>query len=148
MRAWLLVALVLIGVGSPALAQDADVAPIAKPHLAEAPVPPPDSNVAPFYASHPGTLVWLRDANTRAVATKLVDILKRAPIDGLADGPQLAESVQAMIYPEGTRARSGELAPFKPIGTVTLLKEAPGGRSSSVLSPKLTPSTGRFIAWT
>ena len=97
MRAWLLVALVLIGAGSPALAQDADVAPIAKAHLAEAPAPPPDSNVAPFYASHPGTLVWLRDANTRAVATKLVDILKRAPIDGLADGPQLAESVQAAI---------------------------------------------------
>ena len=97
MRAWLLVALVLIGAGSPALAQDADVAPIAKPHVAEAPAPPPDSNVAPFYASHPGTLVWLRDANTRAVAAKLVDVLKRAPIDGLADGPQLAESVQAAI---------------------------------------------------
>ncbi|HWC56594.1 MAG TPA: L,D-transpeptidase family protein [Sphingomicrobium sp.] len=97
MRASLLVASVLIGAGSPALAQDADVAPIAKAHVAEAPAPPPDSNVAPFYASHPGTLVWLRDANTRAVAAKLVDILKRAPIDGLADGPQLAEGVQAAI---------------------------------------------------
>jgi murein L,D-transpeptidase YcbB/YkuD len=97
MRAWLLVGSLLIGAASPALAQDADVAPIAKPHLAETPAPPPDSNVAPFYTSHPGTLVWLRDANTRAVAAKLVDILKRAPIDGLADGPQLAESVQAAI---------------------------------------------------
>lgn len=33
--------------------------------------------------------------------------------------------VSAVIYPEGTRARSGELAPFKPVGTLTLLKEAP-----------------------
>jgi len=100
MRAWLLfIASISIGASAPALAQDADVAPtpVAKPHLAEAPAPPPDSNVAPFYASHPGTLVWLRDANTRAVAAKLVDILKRAPIDGLADGPILAESVQAAI---------------------------------------------------
>ena len=99
MRAWQFwIASALISLGAPALAQDSDVAPTpVKPHLAEAPAPPPDSNVAPFYASHPGTLVWLRDANTRAVAAKLVDILKRAPIDGLADGPQLAESVQAAI---------------------------------------------------
>jgi len=33
--------------------------------------------------------------------------------------------VSAVIYPEGTRARSGELAPFKPVGTLALLKEAP-----------------------
>lgn len=37
----------------------------------------------------------------------------------------IAHGVSAVIYPEGTRARGGELAPFKPIGTVTLLKEAP-----------------------
>lgn len=33
--------------------------------------------------------------------------------------------VSAVIYPEGTRARSGQLAPFKPVGTLALLKEAP-----------------------
>ncbi|MBM4245474.1 MAG: 1-acyl-sn-glycerol-3-phosphate acyltransferase [Deltaproteobacteria bacterium] len=36
-----------------------------------------------------------------------------------------AHGVSAVIYPEGTRARNGELAPFKPIGTLALLKEAP-----------------------
>jgi 1-acyl-sn-glycerol-3-phosphate acyltransferase len=36
-----------------------------------------------------------------------------------------ARGVSAVIYPEGTRARSGALAPFKPIGTVTLLQQAP-----------------------
>jgi hypothetical protein len=80
-------------------AQDADVAPVpvAKPVVAEAPAPPPDSNVAPFYAAHPGTLVWLRDPGTRAAAAKLVDILKRSPIDGFVDGPQLAQTVETAI---------------------------------------------------
>jgi len=33
--------------------------------------------------------------------------------------------VSAVIYPEGTRARMGEMKPFKPAGAVTLLKAAP-----------------------
>jgi len=33
--------------------------------------------------------------------------------------------VSAMIFPEGTRARVGELAPFRPAGTLALLEEAP-----------------------
>jgi 1-acyl-sn-glycerol-3-phosphate acyltransferase len=37
----------------------------------------------------------------------------------------VAYGCSAVIYPEGTRARSGELAPFKPVGTVTLLMAAP-----------------------
>lgn len=37
----------------------------------------------------------------------------------------VAYGCSAVIYPEGTRARGGELGPFKPVGTVTLLKEAP-----------------------
>jgi len=84
---------------APAQAQDADVAPtsVGRPVVAEAPAPPPDSNVAPFYAAHPATLVWLRDADSRAAAAKLVPILKRAPIDGFADGPQLAETVEVAL---------------------------------------------------
>jgi len=37
----------------------------------------------------------------------------------------MERGVSAVIYPEGTRARGGELAPFKPVGTLALLKEAP-----------------------
>jgi 1-acyl-sn-glycerol-3-phosphate acyltransferase len=33
--------------------------------------------------------------------------------------------VSAVIFPEGTRARRGELGPFKPRGTLELLKAAP-----------------------
>jgi L,D-transpeptidase YcbB len=85
----------------PALAQEADVAPVpvkapSQPP-AVAPAPAPDSDVAPFYAAHADILVWLKDADSRAAAAKLVDILKRAPIDGLADGPTLAATVEAAI---------------------------------------------------
>ena len=36
-----------------------------------------------------------------------------------------AGGVSAMIFPEGTRARAGELGRFKPAGTLALLEEAP-----------------------
>ena len=87
------------GLAAPALAQDADVAPVAviKPAPVTAPAPVVDSDVAPFYAAHPGTLVWLRDADSRAAAAKLVDIFKHAPIDGLASGPALASSVETAL---------------------------------------------------
>ena len=83
---------------APVQAQD-DVAPVAmaKPAVAVQPAAVADSNLAPFYAAHPDTLVWLRDADSKAAAAKLVEILKRAPIDGLADGPTLASSVEAAL---------------------------------------------------
>ncbi|HEV8406389.1 MAG TPA: L,D-transpeptidase family protein, partial [Sphingomicrobium sp.] len=98
-RLSLLAAAAAFSLAAPALAQDADVAPLAAPKPAPAPAPSPvvDSDVAPFYAAHPGTLVWLRDLNSRVAAAKLVDILKHAKIDGLAQGPALASSVEAAI---------------------------------------------------
>jgi murein L,D-transpeptidase YcbB/YkuD len=100
MRAWALwVSAAAIGAAAPALAQDADVAPApaVAPAVTAAPAPIVSSDVAPFYASHPATLVWLKDADTRAAAAKLVEVLKRAPIDGLADGPALAASVETAL---------------------------------------------------
>ena len=90
--------LAAIALAAPVQAQDADVAPaaVAKP-VAAAPAPVADHDVAPFYAARPGTLVWLKDADSRAAAAKLVTILKRAPIDGLAEGPALASSVEAAL---------------------------------------------------
>jgi murein L,D-transpeptidase YcbB/YkuD len=100
MRAWALwVSAAAMGAAAPALAQDADVAPapVVAPAVAAAPAPVLSSDVAPFYAAHPTTLVWLKDADTRAAAAKLVEVLKRAPIDGLADGPALASSVETAL---------------------------------------------------
>ena len=99
MRRWGLL-LAALALAAPAPAQEADVAPtlVAKPAPAVPALPPPDSNVAPFYARHPGTLVWLRDADSRAgAAAKLVELLKHSAIDGFADGPALAERSRPAI---------------------------------------------------
>jgi murein L,D-transpeptidase YcbB/YkuD len=89
----------LVPLSAPAAAQD--VAPPAvapsTAAVAAAPARPADSNVEPFYASRPGMLLWLRSADTRAAAAKLPEILRRATLDGLADGPALAASVEAAI---------------------------------------------------
>lgn len=104
-RLSLLATAAALGLAAPALAQEADVAPtaVARPAPPPAPAPVADSDVLPFYAAHPGTLVWLRDVDSRVAAAKLVDIFKRAPIDGLAQGPALASSVEAAIA-SGTAA--------------------------------------------
>ena len=97
-RLSLLIGAAAIAAGAPVAAQD-DVAPTPVAHAPSvaAPAPVADSNVAPFYAARAGAPVWLADADSRAAAAKLVDILKRAPIDGLADGPALASSVEAAL---------------------------------------------------
>jgi murein L,D-transpeptidase YcbB/YkuD len=99
LRLSLLLTATALGLSAPAMAQDADVAPTRPVQQAApvAPTPVADSNVAPFYAAHPGTLVWLRDVNSRVAAAKLVEIFKRAPIDGFADGPALAASIETAL---------------------------------------------------
>jgi 1-acyl-sn-glycerol-3-phosphate acyltransferase len=57
----------------------------------------------------------LIDRNDRESAVKAIDKLAREVVDN---------GFSAVIYPEGTRARSGELAHFKPAGTVALLMQA------------------------
>ncbi len=89
-----------IAAASPALAQD--TAPVPAPAAVEAaPAPAPliatDSGVESFYATHGQTLVWFRDAATREAAAKLPAILRRAPLDGLDDGPELAAGVEAAL---------------------------------------------------
>ena len=56
-----------------------------------------DPAVTPYYTAHPGTLLWLGSADTRAAAAKLPAILRRATLEGLADGPTLAEGVEAAL---------------------------------------------------
>ena len=48
----------------------------------------------------------------------------QAEIRALGERAQ-ARGVSAVIYPEGTRSRRGELGAFKPAGTITLLNAAP-----------------------
>ena len=99
MRRWTLLLAFAGLLAAPLQAQEMDVAPIP---LRSAPrtfvfADPPDTNVEPYYAAHPGTLVWLRNADTRAAAAELVALLRNAQVDGFTDGPMLVAGVQAAI---------------------------------------------------
>jgi len=57
----------------------------------------PPSPIDAFYAARSQSPVWLKDYATRSAATALASILRNADLDGLADGPQLADGVEAAI---------------------------------------------------
>lgn len=134
----------------PATAQD-DVAP-APPAPAQSLAPAPVSvpslgpsaaalaariSVDAYYSAHANQLIWLRDATTRSAAVKLPAILRRAPLDGLTDGPSLATSVEAALV-------AGQLADDKTISAAwlryvqALNKPVPG---MSYGDPALNPKT-------
>ena len=98
-----------IALAAPLHAQDAAApaandAPAPAANLAPAsaivvPAPPvvSDVGVDAYYAAHPGTLLWLGSADARSAAAKLPELLRQAPIDGLADGPSLAAAVEGAL---------------------------------------------------
>jgi hypothetical protein len=88
----------MVFAGVPAHAQDPTAA-VAAPAVAPSAAPSSsvDPAVATYYALRPGAQVWFRDADTRTAAMKLPTILRRAAIDGLAEGPALAAGVEAAI---------------------------------------------------
>ena len=67
---------------------------------------PSSSAVADFYTKHRAAPMWFRGAAATPAALRLVGILKRAHLDGLASGPQLATQAEAAI----ARAASGQAA--------------------------------------
>ena len=93
-----LLAVTALGTAVGAQAQDVAPVPVKTPSGAAAlPIPIVDSNVAPFYAARPETLIWLNSVDSRAATAKLIEILKRSPIDGLVEGPALAATVEAAL---------------------------------------------------
>ncbi len=93
----------LMVVASPALA----VTPGA-PTSAGAFVPasPAASAVASFHASRNNAPLWTANGTARPAATRLIEHLRQAPIDGLASGPHLANQAQAAL----TAAQGGNPA--------------------------------------
>jgi murein L,D-transpeptidase YcbB/YkuD len=92
-----------------ASAQAQDVAPMPTRQVAPAP-PQAPVNPAPsaaalasriavdaYYSAHANPLIWFRDGVSRAAAAKLPAILRRSTLDGFADGPVLAASVEAAL---------------------------------------------------
>jgi murein L,D-transpeptidase YcbB/YkuD len=75
----------------------------------KAPPPPPPAPVIPqvhsgdagidafYYFDRSGAPLWLRDDAGRQAGARLTEVLDRAAIDGLAEGPQLAAKVRAAL---------------------------------------------------
>jgi 1-acyl-sn-glycerol-3-phosphate acyltransferase len=84
----------------------------------------------PKYVSKRELSHWIPSIsyNLRRGGNALIDRADRAQaveaIRELGERAQ-ARGVSVVIYPEGTRSRAGELKPFKPGGTITLLQAAP-----------------------
>ena len=82
------------------------------PELAPTPVAalaaPGDSAVGAaverFYAQHADAPLWLKAGPASPAAAALVQTLRRAPLDGLYAGPQLADEIQAALAAATDRA--------------------------------------------
>ena len=91
-----------------ALATSAFSAPATSFAAVQAPSPPilsgPSASnaVEAFYVRRGEAKLWFRDAQTTAAAAVLPTILRRAPLDGLADGPRLAAEVESAIIAAST----------------------------------------------
>lgn len=87
----------LAAAASPAAARGKKpVAPPAPPAVA-VPALPSGAAVVRFYEARARAPIWLKGGTSSAAAQQLVGILKRAPLDGLAEGPQLAAQAQAAM---------------------------------------------------
>ncbi len=87
---------------APALAQT--TAPAA-PAIGSVAVPA-DGAIAAFYETYGARPIWFRSGVDNAAIGELIAILRRAPFDGFAAGPQLADQVQAAV----AQAHSGNAA--------------------------------------
>jgi L,D-transpeptidase YcbB len=68
--------------------------------------PSADQAVNAFYASRSGAPLWLRSGADSAAARALIEILERAPLDGLESGPAFAARAEALI----ASAQTGDAA--------------------------------------
>ena len=96
--AGLFTAAALLCAPSPAAAQDwADASPHLSPALVTVSHLPASPEVDEFYRLRANSPIWFRDSASLEAAKRLPAILRRAPLDGLADGPELARRVEAAI---------------------------------------------------
>lgn len=93
-------ALAALAVPASANAQAAPAAAIAQPAVLQA-----HDDIARFYTASNNAPIWFRSGQAEAGPT-LVNILRRAPIDGFSRGPQLASDVEAAL----AKAQTGDPA--------------------------------------
>jgi len=90
----------LLGLALPAYAATSSELPGAANYDSSA-----DQAVNAFYAARGGAPLWLKAGND-AGARELIDVLQRAPLDGMANGPAIAAQAQALM----ARAGAGDVA--------------------------------------
>ena len=56
-----------------------------------------------YYAAHGNAPIWLKQGPASAGAMALIQTLRRAPLDGLFSGPQMADEIQAALATAGDR---------------------------------------------
>src|SRR5688500_2703857 len=87
-----MIAAALLGGASPAGAQPASAN--LTPALVTAARLPATPAVNAYYRLSGNTPIWLKDSASAEAAKLLPRILERAPVDGLANGPELARMVE------------------------------------------------------
>src|SRR5215210_1245925 len=92
-----LIAAALLCAASPALAQPAPASADLSPALVTVPPLPSTPAVNAYYQLSGNAPIWLKDAASAEAAKLLPAILERAPLDGLANGPDLARMVEDAI---------------------------------------------------
>jgi len=122
----------------------------ARKRPAPAPVAAAPVRVAPsdpieaFYFRHNDAPLWLRNASTRVGAERLSAVLKRSPIDGFNQGPQLAAQIDAALAQAAANpaaAKAAEIAISRAfVSYAQYLKTPPQGMifGYDVLKPQNT----------
>ena len=67
------------------------------PAQAALPLVLPSDPVEAYYVTHGNAPIWLRSPDSRAAAAQLPMLLRRAQVEGLSDGPQLAAQVEQAL---------------------------------------------------
>ena len=91
----------LMGLSMPAVAATSPELPGAATYDIAA-----DQAVNAFYASRGNAPLWLRGGSESSAAREFINILQRAPLDGMASGPATAAQAQALL----ARAAAGDPA--------------------------------------
>jgi murein L,D-transpeptidase YcbB/YkuD len=107
---------------------------------------PVSSAVTAYYNSWRTAPIWFQGGSPKSAAGQLVGILRRAPFDGLAIGPQLAAQVESAIARAATRQPTDVMAAEQVLSTawvtyVQAIKRPTPGMYYA--SPVLAPRGGR-----
>ena len=90
------------------------------------------AGVSAFYGTWQSQPIWFRGGVARPAVAQLITILQRAPFDGFAEGPQLAQQVQAAVTQAGSGNQTDVAAAERMLSTAwvayvqALKKPTPG----------------------